>query len=1456
MVKKSLFNAPEPIFNSNQEPNEEQLYLDGFAPDAFEDIGHDSRLIGWGPVKWSGTFIRGILRSTHGVILPIEVIDDTTSTLQNGWTLCVGGSTSNIAVHNDIVISTTIFATPPTTPRIDGLYRLQDTDTGTRITYNSDTVYVNTFLIWSQIRGGRTLSGQLTFYEAAVSGITTSDFEVIDTNGNIQSDWDITSVSSSAVSAGQHIIVVASPPDDVNGDFSLRLKANSITRNSANYPSNPIPSGETFVDSRAQSAIVATASWSHVTGGQFLRGRITFAGSAVTSVSSSDFEVINSSGTVQSNWCIHLNRSATTISTNYITVTANPPAGQNASFRLRLKATSVRSGGSNTDNAPAEAQTSSAVDIDSRAPSNPVVAGATWSNVSGGTRLSGDLTFTGAAVVHIGPEDFQVLNSSGTSQSNWEITVSSSSVAAGGFITVTALPPANTDDDFRLRLRSTSVRSGGSSTNNAPTANEDTDLENVDNTVTIATATFGNVELTYRDWSGQLIPDWNGVLANIRGVRPGIQVSVTFSGSNVLDISTEDFGIIDASSTDTTGSLDLIRSARGTVGAPGVFSPARPGFARAVVDTVELYDSLTDNMVPGAVDGNSITLLGFWYIHTADRHFKFRFNANSVRSGGSTFNNAPENAIFSNSIYLNTTYYWHVTGGRTLTSLISNVSSLASINSTYSIINEQGQTVTGWRLDRSGSGSRIRFSWGGGINASDNIVGHPPPNTGGLFKIRLNANSIPEFGGGGGTAPQENVDSEYVVVDNISTIAGATWSNVHYCTTNNKLQATLTFSGVNVTNIDASDFEVPNTTGWIFDMPPSSASAGSGILIAATPPANTSGPYRFRLKAGTVRSAGASFNNAPSTNLDSDLATVDNRAATVSDGAWSNVNGGVALNGRMTFTGAAVTGIEDDDFAVLDDSNMEQSGWMIDVSASFTTAGGFVDVTATPPLGTSGDFKLQLDATSVMSGGSLLNNAPAAAIISGERAIDTTGLIVTWGTPVFCGTSNEVDSTISFSHDVTGFGPADIVVRNAGDTDNVSGWTHTISGTGRTYTIESVPPAGTNSIFRLRLLANSVGFRPSETGPTHNADSPQFNVDNRTSLNPPSAEFVIPNDIQTGATTDIAISFGERVWVLSEFDFTITGYDPEPSKLILAQDHQIRIRTAQSNTPIFRLRNIPSAPSIVSTIRSPLGPSSGPTDRWIIRLSRPFRDLIPNEVVYKTISTGPDVSLNRNPIFVDSNYTLRITNPTNASGTLNAVLRKYAVNAVDDNLRGPEVPQNSGSYAFDTVILPQFTIGDAYASGDAADTSALDEPFDEATVYVEIEIDQSATSLQASDFIVSGACGGSPLSILTENRKWRLPVHIPDADKGNMTVAIPSNVIDQRNQPASKTFEFDRTTEGQLEQPYLVVSNLPTTEQTSNSFTFTVTAYVDGTMVNLENLEPSDFRITSPEGDITPTSVS
>ena len=278
-------------------------------------------------------------------------------------------------------------------------------------------------------------------------------------------NWDISGSDSGAtrtITAKPSIAVPA-------GAYRVVFRADAL---GVNRPRRIIPSVAFQISNPFP---IATATWSNINGGLTLSGTCTFTGAAITGISRTDFEVLDSSDDVQSNWCIRVSLSSVADG-GAITVTATPPANTNGSFKLRLKADSVNSGGSTIPNAPA----SEVISADSATVNNtadiPDIAIATWSNIVGGASLSGTLTFQNADVTNIEIGDFNVLDSTNTIDSDWVIAISSSSATAGTSITVTATTAASKSGNFKLQLNSMSIRSDGSSTDNAP-ENDITSIE-------------------------------------------------------------------------------------------------------------------------------------------------------------------------------------------------------------------------------------------------------------------------------------------------------------------------------------------------------------------------------------------------------------------------------------------------------------------------------------------------------------------------------------------------------------------------------------------------------------------------------------------------------------------------------------------------------------------------------------------------------------------------------------------------------------------------------------------------------------------------------------------------------------------------------------------------------------------------------------------------------------------
>ena len=374
---------------------------------------------------------------------------------------------------------------------------------------------------WSNISGGRSLSANLNFVSSSVSNIDSTDFEVLDSNNVVQTGWTITPSSNTALNGG-FVTVVATPSAATNGNFRLRVRANTIRSEGStlnNTPASDQTSAAALVNT--QVFTIANAIWATVAGGTSLTATIRFNGASISGIDAADFQVLNDSNVVQSGWTI-LPGSASAIDGGSVLVIATPPAGTSGTFRLQLSSDSIRSGGSSSNNAPSANIITSSVVVNNTI--SAVVATAAWSNETGGKTISGRITFSGTSVIGIDASDFEVLNSSDVIQSGWILDITNSIVSSGGSITVTGTAPSDTNGSFKLRLKSLSVQSGGSSSNNAPANPVVGDAVTVNNIPVVANAAWSNI-------SGG---------ASLSG-------RITFSGASVIGIDSNDFEVLNAS---------------------------------------------------------------------------------------------------------------------------------------------------------------------------------------------------------------------------------------------------------------------------------------------------------------------------------------------------------------------------------------------------------------------------------------------------------------------------------------------------------------------------------------------------------------------------------------------------------------------------------------------------------------------------------------------------------------------------------------------------------------------------------------------------------------------------------------------------------------------------------------------------------------------------------------------
>ena len=434
-----------------------------------------------GRMTFSGAAVRDITAADF------EVLDDNDAVQSTGWRISVSASSVDNGGFVDVTATPTNFTS--------ALFKLNlkatsvkshfsTTDNAPMSAITSNAVIVSP-IRWSNIRYADgwlqgTLNSDRNLYDVHPRG-----FQVLNESGVFQTGWTFESRlrfpngnlnTSNFISSSSPSTIRIMPPVSTYGMFKIRLNRSSIslTRNSYDIPQDNIDSIAVLVN---RSSLI----WGTITGGiqqtPTLSGNITFNGTNVTNIEITDFKVLNTNNQVQTGWTITINPSIGTANDgDSITVTATPPLPTlgdittytHGSFKLRLEANSIRSGGSTLDNFPSSHADSTNVPLDNRP--QYAVTSASWSNINGGrVVLSGRITFTSDEISNIETTNFEVLNSSNKVQTGWPIVISGTTIDDNNSIMVTATAPSNTNGSFKLRLKSLSIRSGGSTYENSPT---------------------------------------------------------------------------------------------------------------------------------------------------------------------------------------------------------------------------------------------------------------------------------------------------------------------------------------------------------------------------------------------------------------------------------------------------------------------------------------------------------------------------------------------------------------------------------------------------------------------------------------------------------------------------------------------------------------------------------------------------------------------------------------------------------------------------------------------------------------------------------------------------------------------------------------------------------------------------------------------------------------------------
>ena len=144
------------------------------------------------------------------------------------------------------------------------------------------------------------------------------------------------------------------PPPNVTGSFKLQLSANSVFSDGSpdlNAPTSNIISSSIAIDS-TDIYRIATAEFRDTF---FFAGKLqttlTFDVANISGLSSTDFEILDSDGSIQSGWSF--DPIPQTVNSGVsVPISVAAPLNANGSFKIRLLSNSVMSDGSPSNNAP------------------------------------------------------------------------------------------------------------------------------------------------------------------------------------------------------------------------------------------------------------------------------------------------------------------------------------------------------------------------------------------------------------------------------------------------------------------------------------------------------------------------------------------------------------------------------------------------------------------------------------------------------------------------------------------------------------------------------------------------------------------------------------------------------------------------------------------------------------------------------------------------------------------------------------------------------------------------------------------------------------------------------------------------------------------------------------------------------------------------------------------------
>lgn len=806
------------------------------------------------------------------------------------------------------------------------------------ITYDSRLLIVQIRLSSFCGRSNR-LTTVISFNPAIINNsLTASDLSVLNNSDPAvtQTGWSHT--ISEITPQSYNITSIA--PDNTNGIFKFRLGREFIQFGSPQRlgPTSDIDGPEFNLDNRLQGGEEVAMFWSNLTGGTSLSGRLTVTGQSISGLATSDFEVIfSSSGSMESNFTISLDPSGATVNAgSYVMVTATRSGflRTETNYRLRLKEDSVTA---NSMDAP-----STNIDSNDIYFNNYTVWG-TASYSRADNELSAVMTF-GTTIRGLAVSDFDVIDQTDTTQSGWTIEFDPTGTTTrvlNQTLTVKATAPSNISGIFRLRLKEDTIRTGAASTDNHPTQDVITNSVLVNN---IESAPAPEEPVAEAFWS------------NLTG-GTNLTGRINFVGKDVSNISASDFEAIFASSGAREPQFTISLNPTGTTATAGSY--------------ITVTAARTSQL-------------------RTEANYKLRLKEDSIRSTGSTSDDTPSVNIDSNPIYFNSYTVWGAASYSKADNELSAVLTFGALirgitTADFDVLDQTDTAQSGWTITIDPSGTTTRT-----FGQTLTVKATAPANVSDTFRIRLKERTLRTGAAQSDNHPTQDVVTNAVLVNNIAVTpvtvdrSEAFWSNLQGGTS---LSGDITFPGADITGLAPEDFEVALFVTGIreprFTITISSTSADQGQTITVTAAPSLAlahdTDYQFRLKQESARSGGATENNFPVADINSNSIYFNTLMF------WGDSEGGTSISCPLAFR-TDVDGIDTDNFEVIDQTDVVQDTWTISFNPDGTTSrdsGESLTVTGTPPTDelVSDIYRLRLKANT-MDFATQTNNIPNRSITS------------------------------------------------------------------------------------------------------------------------------------------------------------------------------------------------------------------------------------------------------------------------------------------------------------------------------------------------------------------------------------------------------------------------------------------------------------------------------------------